>query len=63
MIREFLKILFHNFRLSCSHLDMSIYQPVQLDVVVIFAKRINQHLCDFQPSDVKTELQQYISVL
>lgn len=45
------------------YLDMPVDQPIQLDVVVIFAERINQHFCDFQPSDVKTKLQEYTSVL
>lgn len=35
---------------------MSIYQPIQFDVVVVLAERIYKYLGYFQPSNVKTEL-------
>lgn len=40
-----------------AYLDVPIYQPIQLDIVVILAEWIDQHLGNFQPSDVKTKLQ------
>lgn len=39
-----------------TYLNVPIYQPIQLDIVVILAERINQHLSDFQPADVETKL-------
>lgn len=42
---------------------MPVDQPVQLNVVVVLAERINQHLGDFQPADVEAKLQGYIGLM
>jgi hypothetical protein len=39
---------------------VSINKPVELNVVVVLAERIDQHFGDFQPSDVEAKLQQYV---
>lgn len=51
------------YNLTLMYLDVSVYQPIQLDVIVVFAERINQHLGDFQPSDVETKLQENINFI
>lgn len=38
------------------YLNVSIYKPIQLNVVVVLAEGIDQHLGDFQPSHVEAEL-------
>lgn len=35
---------------------MPIDQPVQFDIVVVFAEGIYQHLGNLQPSDIKAKL-------
>jgi len=41
-----------------TYFDVSIDKPVQFDVVVVLAERVDQHFGDFQPSDVEAKLQQ-----
>lgn len=35
---------------------MTINQPVEFDVVIVFSERVDENFCNFQPSDVETEL-------
>lgn len=38
------------------YLDMTINQPVELEIVIVLAERIDKHLGDFQPANIKTKL-------
>lgn len=42
--------------LSDTHLDVTIDQPVEFDVVVVLAEGIYQYLGNFEPSDVEAKL-------
>ena len=35
---------------------MSVDEPIQLDVIVVFAERVDEHFSYFQPANVETEL-------
>lgn len=48
------------YREHLTYLDVSINQPVQLDIIIVLTERIDQHLGDFQPADVETKLRKYI---
>lgn len=37
---------------------MPVNQPIELDIVIILSKRVDQHLGYFQPTDVEAELKQ-----
>ena len=39
------------------YLDMSINEVIELEIIVILAKRVDQSFCDFEPTDVKDELE------
>lgn len=41
-----------------TNLYMSIDQPIQFNIIIIFAKWIDQHFGNFEPSNVKTKLKQ-----
>lgn len=43
-------------KLATFYLNMAIYEPIQFNVIVVFAEWINQNFSDFQPTDVETEL-------
>lgn len=45
------------FRPHRTHLYVAIDQPVQLDVIVVFAEWIDEHFGNFQPSNVKAKLE------
>lgn len=39
-----------------SHLDVTINQPIQLDVIIVFTKWIDENLGNLQPADVEAKL-------
>lgn len=39
-----------------THLYVSINQPIQLEIIVILTKGIDERLSNFEPSNVKYEL-------
>lgn len=39
-----------------SHLNMTIDQPIQFDVIVVFTEWINENLGNLQPADVEAKL-------
>lgn len=39
-----------------TYFDVSVDQPIQFNVVIVFAKRIDQDLGHFQPSNIKAKL-------
>lgn len=42
---------------------MSVYQPIKFNIVVIFSKRIYEHLSYLQPAHVETELKVKITFI
>lgn len=53
----FLQPFFNNEHNNNNYLYMTIDQPVELNVVVVFAKGSDEHFRHFQPSDKKAKLQ------
>lgn len=45
------------FRPHRTHLYVAIDQPIQFDVIVVFAEWIDEHFGNFQPSNVKAKLE------
>lgn len=39
-----------------THLNMTINEPVQFNIVIVLSKWIDQDLSNFQPSNIKTKL-------
>lgn len=39
-----------------TYLDMTINQPIQFDIIVVFAEWIDEDLSYFQPTDVEAKL-------
>lgn len=50
--------LFELNETCAEHLEISVNQPVRLEVVVVLPKRVDQLLRDLQPPGVEEELQQ-----
>ena len=44
--------------LICIHLQVPVYQPVHLEVIVILSEGIYQNLGDLEPAHVEEELQE-----
>lgn len=42
--------------LVVTHLNVPIYQPIQLNVIVVLAKWIDKHFGHFQPAHVEHKL-------
>lgn len=39
-----------------TYFDVSVYEPVKFDVIVIFTEGSDQDFCNLQPTDVEAEL-------
>lgn len=39
-----------------NYLNVAIYEPIEFDVIIVFAERADEDFGNFEPSDVETEL-------